>query len=89
LPGAVGPDVSALASVVAVTTALGADALPDGSTATTVNECVVAAASRRTVAARSPVHSTFARAPFAKTRYVLANTTEGETVIYMRDSHTH
>jgi hypothetical protein len=55
LPGAVGPVVSVLGCVVAVAAALGADALPDGSTATTVNEYVVAAASRSTVTARSPV----------------------------------
>jgi hypothetical protein len=70
LPGAVGAVVSVLASVVAVTAALGADAFPDGSTATTVNECVVSAASRSTVTARSPVHWTFAGTPFAKTPYV-------------------
>ena len=56
--------------VVAVTAALGADAFRDGSTATTVNEYVVAPASRRTVNDRSPVDRTFAREPFAKTRYV-------------------
>jgi hypothetical protein len=68
LPGAVGPVVSLVGCVVAVTAPLGADAFRDGSTATTVNEYVVAAASRSTVTARSPVHWTFAGAPFAKTR---------------------
>jgi hypothetical protein len=68
LPGAVGPVVSVLGCVVAVTGALGADAFRDGSTATTVNEYVVAPRSRRTVTVRSPVHRTFAREPFAKMR---------------------
>jgi hypothetical protein len=65
--------VSVLGCVVAVTVVLGADAFLDGSTATTLNECVVAAARRSTVTARSPVHcrlSAETRAPFAKTRYV-------------------
>ena len=70
LPGAVGPAVSLPGAVLAVTAALGADAFPEGSTATTVNEYVVAAASRSTVAARSPVHSTLASTPSTKTRYV-------------------
>ena len=55
-------------ALLAVTAALGADAFPDGSTATTVNEYVVAAASRSTVAARSPVHSTLANTPLTNTR---------------------
>jgi hypothetical protein len=38
--------------VVAVTAALGADAFPDGSTATAVKEYVVETASRNTVTAR-------------------------------------
>jgi hypothetical protein len=42
LPGAVGPVVSVVGCVVVVTAALGADAFRDGSTATTVNEYVVA-----------------------------------------------
>jgi hypothetical protein len=54
LPGALGPVVSVLGRVFAVTAPLGADALRDGWTATTVKECGVAAASRSTVTARSP-----------------------------------
>src|SRR5262245_597776 len=51
---------------------LGADALFDGSTATTENEWVVAAASRNTVTARGPVQSRLSivtKLPSAKTRY--------------------
>ena len=65
--------MSVVGCVVAVTAALGADAFPDGSTATIVKECVVAAASRSTVTARSPVHwrlSAVTRTPFAKMRYL-------------------
>jgi hypothetical protein len=44
------------------------DAFRDGSTATTVNEYVVAPASRSTVTDRSPVEWTSAGAPFTDTR---------------------
>src|SRR4051794_2217192 len=72
-PGAVGPCVSVLAGVVAVTVALGAEALCDGSTATTENECAVEAASRSTVTDRAPVQcrlSGDAGVPSTATRYV-------------------
>ena len=65
--------MSVVGCVVAVTAALGADAFLDGSTATIVNEYVVAAARRSTVTARSPVQwrlSGLTRKPFAKTLYV-------------------
>jgi hypothetical protein len=71
LPGALGAVLSVVGGVVALTGALGADALRDGSTATTVNECVVAAARRKTVTARSPVQCRLPMgtcAPSAKTR---------------------